>query len=69
MKKQNGKNKLAFNKAVVSQLNNESMKGIVGGTGNGVMATYDEETNIIGGCTPDFNPFNPITGKGFQIGG
>ena len=69
MKKQNAKNKLAFNKAVVSQLNNESMKEIQGGTGNNVMPTYDDQTNVISGCTPIFDPFNPNPIKGFQIGG
>lgn len=58
MKKTNLKNKLAFNKAIVSELNQDSMKNVMGGTGpgNGVMPIYDEETNIIGGCTPGF-PF------------
>ena len=59
MKKTNSKNKLAFNKAIVSELNQDSMKKIVGGTGTGVIATYDENTNIIGTCTPDFNPLPP----------
>ena len=63
MKKQTLKNKLAFNKAVVSELNQDSMKKVIGGTGigieNGVAPIYDEDTNIIGGCTPIFNPFQP----------
>jgi len=66
MKKSTLKNKLAFNKAIVSELNQDSMKKIVGGTGNGVMPTYDEETNIISTCTPDFNPLPPKIKK---IGG
>ena len=59
MKKPSLKNKLAFNKAIVSELNQDTMKKVVGGTGNGVMATYDEHTNIISTCTPDLNPFPP----------
>ncbi|WP_395059218.1 class I lanthipeptide [Flavobacterium sp.] len=51
MKKQNTMNKLAFNKAAVTELSMGQLLTIQGGTGNGINADYDDNTNIIsGGC-------------------
>ncbi len=44
-------NKLAFNKAAVTELSMGQLLTIQGGTGNGINADYDDNTNIIsGGC-------------------
>ena len=58
MKKQNVNNKLAFNKAAVAELNENQLKIVVGGTGGyGIIAEYDDQSNIIGGCIPDFSKY------------
>ncbi|KFF16433.1 class I lanthipeptide [Flavobacterium hydatis] len=48
-------NKLAFNKAVVTELNLMQLKNVNGGTG---IRGYDDETNPCSGCVCD-----PITVK------
>lgn len=49
MKKQNP-NKLAFNKAVVTELNVQQLKNVNGGTG---VKGNDEDTNPCSGCICD----------------
>ncbi|MET3017716.1 class I lanthipeptide [Flavobacterium hydatis] len=54
MKKENT-NKLAFNKAVITELNPQQLKNVNGGTG---IRGYDDDTNPCSGCVCD-----PITVK------
>lgn len=65
MKKQNVKNKLAFNKATVNELNDGQMVNVNGGSSIPCGILFSITLTLAGGAGSSSNP-DPIFGGGFE---